>query len=361
MTDSRRQPNPRYRQPSDLNPRDREHYEVARRFSDWFRGREFRAQYKLLFPKRKSGSILPSDYCFNRDNLGNSDYPRFLLWDGQVRYRFVGLNGHEDAAISSERAIERFAERVPEPVVSDRPARLRRLRSRSRLFQPEHPRPYRLDRSIAFLALREYNADAKVLSQEQHVFQALANGFHPQELLSQLQTLDRAYSTRSVGTDVARISEELQRQWPAWSETMQSCRSLTEAIPDEAALSQLLAPFLASDTRRTPRSLATKALHFAHPQTFAAVDKFSARTMGSALNAGSWSHTAGLDHAGMTRWYRSYLQVLHDIGADNAALIAELLELDAATGPQPYFERVRSLPKLLDKILWWIGREQERN
>ncbi|MBK9386170.1 MAG: hypothetical protein IPN34_15260 [Planctomycetes bacterium] len=187
----------------------------------------------------------------------------------------------------------------------------------------------------------------------------MANGFHPQELLSQLQALDRAYSTRSVGADISCIAEELQRQWATWSNGLQRCRSLTESVPDEDTLSQLLAPFLASDTRRTPRSLATKALHFARPATFAAVDTYVANTLGRELRAGSWDDTATLDLTSMTRWYRSYLQVLHDIGADNATLIAELLELDAATGPQPYFERVRGLPKLLDKILWWVGREHE--
>ncbi|MBK9386169.1 MAG: hypothetical protein IPN34_15255 [Planctomycetes bacterium] len=65
MTDSRRQPNPRYRQPSDLNQRDREHYEVARGFATDFTGTEFRERYARQYPERNRGSILPSDYCFN--------------------------------------------------------------------------------------------------------------------------------------------------------------------------------------------------------------------------------------------------------------------------------------------------------
>lgn len=90
------QHNPRDRGPSDLNSRDREHYEVARQFSEWFTRSEFERRYRAMYPDRKPGSIIPSDYCFNRENKGNTKYPRFLLWDNGQRYQFVGVDGEGD-------------------------------------------------------------------------------------------------------------------------------------------------------------------------------------------------------------------------------------------------------------------------
>jgi hypothetical protein len=87
------QSNPQDRTPDDLNRRDREHYEVARQFSAWFTSSEFQRRYRAIYPDRSPGSIIPSDYCFNRENKGNKKYPRFLLWDNGQRYQFVGLDG----------------------------------------------------------------------------------------------------------------------------------------------------------------------------------------------------------------------------------------------------------------------------
>lgn len=62
----------------------------------------------------------------------------------------------------------------------------------------------------------------------------------------------------------------------------------------------------------------------------------------------------------MTKWYASYLRVIHDIGAANLDLVQKLLQLDQQTGDRPAFKRVRGLPKLIDKILWWAGRQARR-
>jgi hypothetical protein len=94
------QPNPKYVKSDDLNTRDREHYEVARQFSDWFSPSWFQRRYKEMYPDRKPGSIIPSDYAFNRENKGNGAYPRFLLWDRSVGYKFVGLDGEGDQSHS---------------------------------------------------------------------------------------------------------------------------------------------------------------------------------------------------------------------------------------------------------------------
>ena len=87
------QPNPKFRTPDDLPSAHREHYEVARSLAGWFTPSRFRQQYRQMYEERAPGSILPSDYCFNRDNKGNTNHPRFLLWDNGSQYLFVDLNG----------------------------------------------------------------------------------------------------------------------------------------------------------------------------------------------------------------------------------------------------------------------------
>ena len=96
----RRQPNPRIRTRADLNVRDGEHYDVSRSLgaSESFTRSAFLERYSLKFPSRNPASILPSDYCFNQENKGNSQYPRFLLAEGRGRFIFVGLDGNGDAA-----------------------------------------------------------------------------------------------------------------------------------------------------------------------------------------------------------------------------------------------------------------------
>lgn len=86
-----KQPNPKCRSAEDLNERDREHYEVSANLAGWFDKSRFVDRYRVMFPLRNQGSIIPSDYCFNRDNKGNQVYPRFLEWDGDKNYRFVGI------------------------------------------------------------------------------------------------------------------------------------------------------------------------------------------------------------------------------------------------------------------------------
>ncbi|MCH9053332.1 MAG: hypothetical protein IIA72_20115 [Proteobacteria bacterium] len=81
------------RLPDELGPLSREHYEVARTFEGFFDRAAFLARYREHYSQRGSGSIIPSDYCFNRDNKGNPFHPRFLWWDGQHSYVFVGLHG----------------------------------------------------------------------------------------------------------------------------------------------------------------------------------------------------------------------------------------------------------------------------
>ena len=84
--------NTNFRSPDDLNPRDREHFEVAKSLPGTFNSAQFRQQYLTLYPRRRPGSIIPSDYCFNKENKGNQGYPRFLLWKGGHDYAFVGLD-----------------------------------------------------------------------------------------------------------------------------------------------------------------------------------------------------------------------------------------------------------------------------
>jgi hypothetical protein len=96
-----KQSNSRYRSFDDLNPRDREHFEVARSLSSNFTAAEFKERYADIYPARAAGSIIPSDYAFNRENKGNHLYPRFLEWHGGHRYSFVGLDGGEQARLAS--------------------------------------------------------------------------------------------------------------------------------------------------------------------------------------------------------------------------------------------------------------------
>ena len=46
--------------------------------------------------------MIPSDYCFNRDNKGNSTYPRFLEWDGGRGYKFVGMGSSAMTALDTK-------------------------------------------------------------------------------------------------------------------------------------------------------------------------------------------------------------------------------------------------------------------
>jgi len=94
------QRDPKFQTIADLNHRDTEHYVVAQSLREWFSPRKYKDAYLRLYPERKEGSILPSDYCFNRDNKGNLKHPRFLEWDESRSYRFVGLDGSGDSQAS---------------------------------------------------------------------------------------------------------------------------------------------------------------------------------------------------------------------------------------------------------------------
>ena len=107
-----RQPNSRFRSPTDLNRRDREHFEVARSIGTNFTRAEFLNRYAKLYPTRTHSSIIPSDYCFNRENKGNRLHPRFLIWHGGSAYSFVGLRG-ELADSVAERA--KLAQAIKNP------------------------------------------------------------------------------------------------------------------------------------------------------------------------------------------------------------------------------------------------------
>ena len=73
-----------------------------------------------------------------------------------------------------------------------------------------------------------------------------------------------------------------------------------------------------------------------------------------------WSGlTSSLDPEKMAIWYVDYLTAIHRVGEANPDLLFELLELDRATADGPDHERVRGLPKIVDKIIWWIGREEK--
>jgi hypothetical protein len=87
-----RQPNSRIRSVGDFNERDREHFEVAKSFDGPFNRADFAERYSRLYPSRKDGSIIPSDYCFNKENKGNGLYPRFLRALRRGEYQFVGLH-----------------------------------------------------------------------------------------------------------------------------------------------------------------------------------------------------------------------------------------------------------------------------
>jgi hypothetical protein len=349
---------PRFGSPDDLNTRDREHYDVARMMRGWFTKADFAQRYGIAFPLRNKGSIIPSDYCTNRENKGNTKYPRFLEWDGGSKYRFVGLG--DDGASAFSGALQKGLPPPPRPapVTTSKPASPRHRPNAAR-FLPAPGRIMTLDAESVRTAILAYNRDPKVQAQERQAAGVLSNGFEAGRVASQLATLDQAYSTRSVGADLVVVAQRIEHGFDRWTSLLSAATPLTERVTDSAVLGELMAYFLDGPTRRTPRSLATKALHFAAPKCFAPADTYAANLLGGLLDAGGWSHTSDLDSRGMTTWYADYLGVIHAIGIANRSLLQQLISLDAesATGTQQ--ERVRGLPKILDKILWWLGRPDQ--
>ncbi len=261
----RKQPNPRYRVSNDLNQRDREHHEVAASIQGDFTAGQHKARYRARFPQRNESSIIPSDYCFDRDNRGNSGYPRFLIWDGEKRYEFIDLDG-VGSRVDNAVGPQPTGAATPKEQPRSSPAKPGlRGRSRGRLFLPENGVSQRLRRDEAERAIRAYNSDPDVLGQERRAFAALGTGFRRGYVVDQLRALDAAYSTRSVGSDLQVIGDTIEREWESWSDFLQLALSLDEEVIALERLRSLLEPFLGSSTRRKPRSLATKALHFGSP------------------------------------------------------------------------------------------------
>lgn len=334
-----KQPNPLYRTPSDLPSVHREHYEVAKQLNGIFGALEFREQYQCMFPGRPPGSILPSDYCFGRDNEGNLRHPRFLLWNGSVGYVFVGLDGRYD----------RHAQIEPTST-----------RSNFGIRGFGRSRPFHLDPAVAEEAVRRFNADDKVMGQEMRVLEALPDGLLRSQLRQQLRAIARAYSTRTSNHDIDVIANAIKRGWDEWEALISKLADLEHQVPDASTIRGLIGYFLSQKTEKKPRSFATKVLHFARPRAFVSVDGFAANLLSNEIGSPCWSTTANLGTDEMANWYEAYLETLHAIGEDNRDLIAELIELDASEATDPRFDRLRGLPKMVDKVLWWCGRERKQ-
>lgn len=343
----------RFRSPDDLNTRDREHYEVANGMKGWFNKADFVQRYAIAYPNRNAGSIIPSDYCVNRENKGNAKYPRFLEWDDGSKFRFVGLRGEGAGAGATIRSLPPPPSAVPAKGAAHRP------RQGEARFLPAPGRSLTLDPETARVAILAYNRDPKVQAQERQAGEALRSGFAAGQVVSQLVALDHAYSTRSVGADLAVIGKRIEEGFGRWTTLLFATTPLVDRVTDIAVIDELLAFFLDGPTRRMPRSLATKALHFAAPKCFAPADTYAADLLGRLLDAGTWSDTADLDSRGMTAWYSDYLGVIHAIGTANRSLVQTLIPLDAESAPGAQQERVRGLPKILDKILWWLGKPDQ--
>ena len=233
-------------------------------------------------------------------------------------------------------------------------------RSHTRRFVALRLGPYFLEPKIAERAIRDYNADPVLLAQERSAFKSIGQGFRQGAVGSQLRGLNAAYSTRSSLDDLAVIAAALEARWGRWKSLLAGIRRLDIAVPDAGRVADLLHFFLGQNTQRKPRSLATKALQFARPKAFIAVDTYTADKIGHELDAGCWADTAELGAEGMALWYGDYLTLIRKIGAENKELFTRLWHIDESTAPEAWSNRLRGLPKLLDKILWWAGREQKR-
>ncbi|MEQ1632550.1 MAG: hypothetical protein ABL997_09265 [Planctomycetota bacterium] len=155
----------------DLNTRDREHYEVASTMQGWFDKAEFVKRYAIAYPDRNKGSIIPSDYCVNRHNKGNAKYPRFLEWNGDSSYRFLGLGDTGAATGATVRSLA-----APRNAMPARTSASSSRQGTSR-FLPAPGRSTTLDVESARAAVVAYNRDPKVQSQEMQAGEALRGGF----------------------------------------------------------------------------------------------------------------------------------------------------------------------------------------
>lgn len=86
-----------------LTPLQLEHFEVARSFGKTFTFSEFVERYRMLFPERTTGSIIPNDYAFNNGNdlSYREKYPWFLEKVGRGQFRFIGLEKGEQRKIGN--------------------------------------------------------------------------------------------------------------------------------------------------------------------------------------------------------------------------------------------------------------------
>ncbi len=352
------QRNPKFKGPDDLNERDREHYEVARALAGWFDKARFVDRYRALYPRQNLGSIIPSDYCFNRDNKGNQRYPRFLEWDHGRRYRFVGLRPGASTDSLSDRS---QPSTPPVPTVSaPLPARVpvRRgttafaARDVPRLRTPDRHRCRRVCRPRVQQRRHRASAGAQSLlgpgCRLQTWTSAGAARRAERGLQHALHQYGPRHDRRQDRARVRHVATVVERLVPPGGRPRGRGRSIPDRLLPEAGHAA------------QARSLAAKALHFGAPATFIPVDTFAADLLHHQLGTPSWSTTSSLDHRGMAAWYSGYLTVIHRLGAVNTDLLRHLLSIDELTARGPDHARVRGLPKLVDKVFWWVGREQNR-
>jgi hypothetical protein len=64
-----------------MTPREQEHYEIASSFGPNrpFTLSEFRERYAHRYPERKTKSIMPYEFCWNRHIATATKGPKFLL------------------------------------------------------------------------------------------------------------------------------------------------------------------------------------------------------------------------------------------------------------------------------------------
>src|SRR5260221_8357325 len=154
---------------------------------------------------RRGGNV-SAVYCFNRREKPDPDSPRFLVRHAGARYSFVGIDGHGDRSTT-----ERPGGETPPPGEVSPSATRHVLTSRTRTdfsstrrFVPAPRASLILNGDVAAAAIRAHNSDAEVEARERRPFYAVGNGFVRHRVEFQLRALDRAYNTRSLGSDLAR-------------------------------------------------------------------------------------------------------------------------------------------------------------
>ena len=73
-----------------MTDREKEHREIAETFgAQPFTRSEFMERYSDKYPDRKTGAMIPSDYCVNLNPKGAEDFPKFLRWLARGRYEIA--------------------------------------------------------------------------------------------------------------------------------------------------------------------------------------------------------------------------------------------------------------------------------